>query len=331
VTQPDDWEAIFKAAQQVPGGKHQQPGKKTYEEIARETEFARKRYTADVAVGLGAVDTGDDFDPWGWLSNWSGGIADQLTENTEAIANLADIAAATNTTPAYVSDIDAMASVPRFAVSTVTIVNSTTKPRFKDIDEIDSTVGYLHHGVVPVVKPIAPKGSSVGNIYYTPIVVDRRGTVEKLRWIAGAESSIFSIDYYEMALCIYNPATGNIEKVWGSGNIKDAEANIGAVGVEPDEVVITMMIGGVPLSQQCEPGQILFVAHQQTAPGLFQTARSIGAVSTPPIHRTVPLLDAWCYVAPSYSQGIPSSIAMTSLGRLNTCIPWMSVSVLAGS
>ncbi|MGE2733858.1 hypothetical protein [Mycolicibacterium vaccae] len=266
---------------------------------------------------------------FGQLRSWGSDITEVLTEHTEAIANLEEIAAATNTTQAWVSDLDDMATVPRAMVSTVTIVNSTSKPKFKDILEHDGTIGYLHHGVVPTIKPNTPKGTTIGDVYYTPIVVDRVGIVEKIRFIVGSDTSIFSIDYYEMALCVYDPATQNIVKVWGSGNIKDTYANVGDLADPPDEVAITMTVDGLPLEQECKPGQILFVAHQQTAPGVLQTARRIAAVPATGLRRTVPLLDAWCYRAPNHSQGIPSSIALSSLTRSNLYIPWASVSVAA--
>lgn len=72
MTSPESWEQLFQPVQgNVPGSTKQQPAKETYEELAQKTEFARKRYSSDVAVGLGAVDTGEDFDPWAWLFNWS--------------------------------------------------------------------------------------------------------------------------------------------------------------------------------------------------------------------------------------------------------------------
>lgn len=256
-------------------------------------------------------------------------IPTALTENTNAIATLQEIAAATNTTQAWVSDLDDMATAPRALVSTVTIGSSAAKPKFKDILFQDDTVGALWQGVCPTVAPFSPFGAGTGDIYYTPIVVDRVGVVDKIRWIAGADSSIGSINYYEMALCIYNPLSGNIEKVWGSGDIKAAEANVGSSSDPVVEAVIQMTVDGAPLDQQCKPGQVLFVAHQQVAPGALQNTRRIAAVPQPPISRTVPLLDAWCFVAPTYTQGIPSSIAMTALTRENRFIPWASVSVNA--
>lgn len=69
MTETNDWDAYFRAAQKVPGGKHQQPAKKNFDELAREADYQRRRYTANVAVAMGAVDTGDNFDPDAWISD----------------------------------------------------------------------------------------------------------------------------------------------------------------------------------------------------------------------------------------------------------------------
>lgn len=332
MTQPDNWERIFEEVHKVPGSGNQQPAKKTLQAIEEETNRVRRRYAADVAVSLGGTETGEDWDPFGWLFDWSTGIFDQFTNlddsvtaNTEAIAVLEEIAAAVNTTPAYVSDVDNMATIPRGMVSVTGFHNTTlSRPKYQDfltyLDLTNSANRYAYFGVPPVFKPKVVTGTSKGHIYYTPIVVDRTGTVGEMRWIAGADTSVFSINYYEVALCVYNPATGDLEKVWGSGNIKDAEADTTTIG----EVVIDMGI-----SQTCEPGQILFAAHQQTAPGGLQVPRRFAAVPEPPLARTVPLLDAWCFVAEDYTQGIPSAIDFASLTRENRFVPWMSVSVSA--
>ncbi len=327
-----DWQPTIDAVSQEPS--NAKPKKRlTEQDVQDRQRWLERKRAADIAVAHGMVDDGER-DPWAWLNGWSTGIQDQITTNTDAIATLEEVAAATNATAAYVSDIDAMATVPRFACSTVGIASGSTKPRFADVidfnetDHREDTAGYLWQGVLPTVVPYTPKGSSTGNIYYAPIVVDRTGTVDIFRWITGADTSIFSIDYYEVALCIYNPSTGNVEKVWGSGNVKDTYANVGSTSAPPSEVAITMTSGGVPISQQCTPGQILFAAIQQTAPGLLQTPRRFGVAPTPTMSRTVPILDAWCYIARTYSQGIPSSISFASLTRETRFIPWASVSVV---
>lgn len=263
------------------------------------------------------------------LSYWATGIGLQLTEHTEAIASLADIAGVP-ATQAWVSDIDDMATIARASVTSTALTGNGSAPKYCDVLDHDSvsssgTSEYrLHRRVCPTFKPEAATGSSLGDIYYVPIVADRKARTQNMRWIAGADTSIFSINYYEMALCVYNPSNGNIEKVWGSGNIKDAEADTTTLG----EVAKAMSTIAAP-DGDCSPGQILFAAHQQTAPGLFQSTRRVAAVPEPNIDRTVPLLDAWCYIAPNYTQGIPSSIAFEDLTRESRFVPWVSVSAIA--
>lgn len=255
--------------------------------------------------------------------NWH---KETITEHTEAIANLETVAAATNVTAAWVSDLEDMATIPRALVETVALTGNSSAPKFRDVLNYDSvsssgTSEYrLHRGVCPTIRPEKVTGVSQGHIYYTPIIVDRHGTVDRMRWIVGADTSLFSINYYEMSLCVYNPANGNVEKVWGSGDIKDGAADTTTLG----EVYVSMGI-----DQECTPGQILFVAHQQTAPSVLQVTRRFAAVAQLNKARTVPLLDAACYVADDYSQGIPSSISFASLTRENRFLPFGAVSVNA--
>ena len=263
--------------------------------------------------------------PDGWvLGEWYQTV---LTEHTEAIANLNDVAAATNTTVAYVGDLEDMVSFPRSDL--VTLAPGSTSA-FKYHDVLDgfsfSCADNSHsHGWTEGACPtIVPEGktlsSSIGHIYYAPIVVDRHGIVDKLRWIVGPDDSLVSANYYEMALCVYNPSTLNVEKVWSSGNI--------TTGV-PDTTTMQETAIAMGLDQECTPGQLLFVAHQQVAPGAFQNCRRFAAKRQAGISRPGLLLDAACYVAEDYSQGIPSSISFASLTRENRFIPWAAVSVNA--
>lgn len=262
------------------------------------------------APGSTWININELFDALEW-------VPDRITEHTEAITTLEQIAAASTATPAWVSDIEDMPTAPRVMLAAF---GYASLKYFDILDGIFCDVGYHYHDIsLPVITPVRTVGESLGHIYYTPIVVDRSGVVDRMRWIVGADTSVFSIDYYEMALCVYNPDNGNIEKVWGSGNIKDAEAATTAVR----ETEIAMGI-----DQQCTPGQVLFVAHQQTAPGALQTTRRFAAVPQANIGRpNTLLLDASCYVAQNHTQGIPSSISLASLTRENRYIPWSAISV----
>ena len=312
----DAWDQIF---QQVHRLQSESQTRLSWQDLAERFGFIKKRNTSDIAVSLGAVDTGDDFDPFGWLSDWSSGMALQLTEHTEAIATLNTIAAAMDTTQAYVGDLQDMVTVPR---SQLTCWGGAAQA---SIDILTPFLivggGFVKVNCLPVFYPNVTPLASTGDIYYTPIIVDRVGDVGKIRWIVGADTSVFSIDYYEVALCAYNPSTGDIEKVWGSGDITSAEADSSTL----TEVEIDMALTG----QSVTPGQILFVAHQQVAPGLLQAPRAFAAVPQGDIARPSGLLDAACYVAPAYTQGIPSSIALSSLDKENRLFPWSAVTFVS--
>lgn len=288
-------------------------------------EFVRAFITA-IARALTGGDFGDPFDSiTDALGAIKFGVADKITEHTGRIVALEDIAAATNVTPAYVADVDAMASIDRascvaFAPNSLTAVNVE--------DGFTFTCADSSHSHVWVRKPTTYTpgaqgfpGSSQGQIFYAPIVVDRAGQVDKFIWEAGIDTSLFSISYYEVALGIYDPADGKIKIAWSSGNIKDDEGTAAL-----DEMSIVMGIG-----DQVTPGQILFGVHQQIANGFGQNARSVVAAPLNGMSRTsVPLLDAPCYRTNMYSQGIPSEILLSDLVRVKNFVPYAAVSVISG-
>ncbi|QFG08090.1 minor tail protein [Gordonia phage PCoral7] len=252
----------------------------------------------------------------------------ELEEVQAAIADLESVAPASPVTPAYVADVDDMVTCGRADLvrwvaashnhsSGSYAANSTTG---KVAGSSGSTVVSLSPAPA-TYKPSTPTSltSSLAPVDYTPIVVDRRGVVKKLRWRVGNDANVFSIDAYYMALCVYNPATLSIEKVWDSGNIKDGVANttsLREVGVD------------LGIDQICTPGQILFVAHQQIAPGLAQEARTYACrPQTGDVARPGQLLDAWYYRTPNNVGSIPSTVTLASLNRRNDCIPWAGVTV----
>lgn len=248
-----------------------------------------------------------------------GQIPQTLTEHTEAIANLNTIAAAMNTTQAFVGDLQDIVTAPRSQLITF---GQTGDPVDILSTQLILLAATYTARAMPMIYPTRYIGETKGDIYYTPMIVDRNGTLGKFRWIGGIDNSLFSIDYYEVALCAYNPSNGNIEKVWGSGNIKDGAAAEGSM----TEVEINMGLS----SQHVTPGQILFAAHQQVAPGLFQGTRAFAAVPQAGVGRpSSTLLRSSCYRAQHYTQGIPSSISLSSLTSDNRFIPWSAVTVNA--
>lgn len=243
-----------------------------------------------------------------------------LTEHTEAITNLQDVASVMNTTVAYLGDEQQMVSFPRILLSVPTPSGSNVPPKSRNIlDPVEIVYSYVHHfSTTPVIRPKVQIGKTLGDIIYTPIIADRHGRVEGVTWVGGADTSIFSIDHYFVSLCALDPS-GDVVKFWDSGDVKDTEANVS----EPDEIYIP-----INTTQECSPGQILFAAIQEIAPGGLQTARTIGAWPLSNISRTsAEILDAWCYIAPNYSQGIPSSIPFASLTRENRYLPWFGLRI----
>lgn len=316
-----EWQPTFDQVNKEPSSN--KPKKRlTEKDLQDRNSWIERRRNANIAVSFGGVDTGDDWDPLGWLSNWSFGVQTSLTENTDAIAELADIARASVSTQAYVADIQDMATCPRRDLA------AWTHGSIKWVDILQgmycSFDDHYHTIGTGTIVPETKKGSTKGHIYYTPIIVDRVGTLLGLRWIVGSDSSIFSIDYYEVALCAYDPTSGNILKLWGSGDIKDGTPST----TETAEAYLEFGFG---TPQETTPGQILFFAHQQVAPGLLQSGRRLASSMAPPAGRPDQLLDAACYVAEEYTQGIPSSISLASLTRENRFIPWGAVRVQAAS
>lgn len=242
-----------------------------------------------------------------------------LTEHTDAIANLEELAAAGLTTAAYVGDLTDMVTAPR----TLMVGYGPASG--------GGAGTHTHPVICPAIKPGYANGigaPSTGDIWFTPVVADRTSYVTKLRWVGGADPSIFGMQFYEIALMGYNPVSGNLEKAWTSGNIKDTTAAAGTLQeLEVDMTGPAPGVGGTgPISQRCAPGQILFIAMQQVAPGFGQSARSVGYVPQAGIARPSTLvLNASMYYAGNYSQGIPSSIAFSSLSKNNTMIPWGAV------
>lgn len=254
-------------------------------------------------------------------------IRESYTLNTAAITSLQEVAAAMNTTVSYVGDDDQMVSVLRSLLTIPTIGGSSTPPKSRNLlDPVEFVYsGVYHHAVPSVIRPSVVIGATEGDIIYTPITSDRKGLVEGIAWMGGADTSIFSIDHYFLSLCVIDVAANSIVKVWDSGDIKDAEAAVN--NARPGE-----LYKAIDTEQITAPGQILFAAHQQIAPGGLQTARTIGAAPASNIEKASAVRQAgkgWCLIAPAHSQGIPSTISIDSLVLENRYIPWFGLRVSA--
>lgn len=234
MTDGPDWAETLGAIKNPPG-KKANPSRIGMDQVAQWQEFQQQRTGADVAVAVGAVDTGDDFDGWGavteWASNtvgniqgvlngivrgWRGipdaaGSADDvqviLGEARQVqfgLITLGDLNAAPKNAPFWVSpnpfeDV----SFPRSQLQAVPSAGTSTRPLFT------IPAGTLALGAVRV-------GTDVANS--TGIV---RNTV---RFIAGGDTpggallcGLYKID----------PTTGTTTLVYDFGDVSD-EVDTGA-------------------------------------------------------------------------------------------------------
>lgn len=251
-----------------------------------------------------------------------------------AVTDLSAIVAASKATAAYTGNTNDMVSVPRWGLipqpgttSGSTSLGSHNHSMGSGSNTGSTSLGSHSHPLsksIPKFSPSAPTslvGTQAGTIYYTPIISDREGDLDKFRFITGADDSLFGIDHYHVALMIYNVAAGKFQTIWNPGNIKDN------MGSSLSEVSISMGLTGA--AAKVAPLQILVAAHQQTAPGLAQSSRSVAWVPQAGIARTTDVLLRGCYYRTSgdVAAGIPSEATVSSLVPMNDGIPWYAVSV----
>ncbi|WNM75477.1 hypothetical protein SEA_NIBBLES_27 [Gordonia phage Nibbles] len=271
----------------------------------------------------------------GFLTNiWNllGGMKTTQVAHGEAIAELQDIASASQPTPAWVSNLTDMATVPRAllipvptSTGSVTVSGTTGSGGASGGAHTHSFSDGAHSHTLsaplPSYKPTANNsfGNSTGSIYFTPIVADRTGYADKLRFITGADSLLYSIDEYWLALFAYDPTDGNLKKVWQSANLKND------IGADRAEIEISMGLG---MNQAVSPAQVLFVAHMQRQPSLGGSTRTVAAVRQGGVSRpSSVLLRSPCYEL-SGQTSIASSYALSSLSGVNDYIPWYAISVI---
>ncbi len=89
MTEGPDWADTFAAIKRPPGkggGQNQRLG---MDQVAQWQEFQQQRTGADVAVAVGAVDTGDDFDGWGAVAEWAQDVGDGIGGAVNQVTTLA--------------------------------------------------------------------------------------------------------------------------------------------------------------------------------------------------------------------------------------------------
>lgn len=103
MTEGPGWQPIFDQVSQIPGTETS-PKRLTEKDIADKWAFLNRRNAAGIAVSMGAVDTGDDFDPYSALSD----IAEDLDDRLEALEDAeVDVAALTHAADAKTTPVDA--------------------------------------------------------------------------------------------------------------------------------------------------------------------------------------------------------------------------------
>lgn len=298
---------------------------------------ASQGVTTGLAGGMLSVAT-QFLNRWTQLNTTQGVANDALSlANTaqNAVADLSSIMAAARATAAYTGNYNDMVTVPRWGLipqpgsttGSVTVSGTTGSGGASGGAHTHSFNDGAHsHSMAKSLPRFTPDVTSLtspgtGKLYFTPIVVDRTGNLDKFRFITGADSSLFSIDAYYVALMVWDIPAGKFRTLWNPGNIKD---NMGS-GLS--EVSISMGLSGAAAS--LTPGQILIAAHGQTAPGLAQTARSVAWVPQAGVARTSDVLLPGCYWRSNGNyNGIPSEINVSDLSPQNDGIPWYAVSVL---
>ena len=267
------------------------------------------------------------------IFNLLGGMRTTQESHGEAIAELQDIAAASVAVPAWVSNLNDMPTVPRALLiplpnsptGSVTVSGTTGSGGASGGSHTHSFNDGSHSHTIssslPSYKPTANNvlGNSTGTIYFTPIVVDRTGYADKIRFITGPDSFLYSIDEYWLALFIYDPTDQKVKKVWQSANLKNA------IGDDRAEVEISMNLG---MDQELTPAQILFVAHMQRQPSIGGSTRNVAAVPQGGVSRpSSVLLRSSCYTLGGQTS-IASEYNFADLAGFNTLIPWYAISVI---
>lgn len=294
---------------------------------------AAQGITTGLAGGMLSVAT-QFLNRWTQLNTTQGTANDALAiANTasDAVADLSAFVAAAKATQAYTGNYNDMVTVPR-SLLVPALWSSSSHDHSSGSLSANTTTGSVtgwtasgggESGYMPSFRPTVQKYSpGSGTIYFTPIISDRNGSLDKFRFITGADSSLFSIDGYYIALMVYDIPAGKFRTLWNPGDIK------GSMGSARSEVSISMGLTGA--AAQVAPGQVLIAAHQQSAPGLAQTARSVAWVPQPGVARTSDVLLPGCYwrTSGNVTPGIPSEVNVSSLVSANNGIPWYAVSVL---
>lgn len=90
MTDGPDWADTFAAIKRPPGQGGGQNSRLGMDQVAQWQEFQQQRTGADVAVAVGAVDTGDNFDGWGAVAEWAQDVTDGIADGASNFGNLVE-------------------------------------------------------------------------------------------------------------------------------------------------------------------------------------------------------------------------------------------------
>lgn len=82
-----DWAPILDSIGRPPG-KAAKSSRVGLQEVEEWQNFQRERTGAEVAVAVGGVDTGDDFDGWGHVAEWAGDVGEGITGAVQGVGNV---------------------------------------------------------------------------------------------------------------------------------------------------------------------------------------------------------------------------------------------------
>lgn len=88
--QPNDWASTLDAIGRPPGKSSGRNTALGLQEIQEWQDLQRERTGADVAVAVGGVDTGNDFDGWGHVTEWANNVKDGVEGAVSDIGNFVE-------------------------------------------------------------------------------------------------------------------------------------------------------------------------------------------------------------------------------------------------
>lgn len=90
MTEGPDWAETLSAVKKVPGKGRTKNDRLGMDQVAQWQEFQKQRTGADVAVALGGVDTGDDYDGWGAVTDWGQGVVNGIADGASNFGNFVE-------------------------------------------------------------------------------------------------------------------------------------------------------------------------------------------------------------------------------------------------